>query len=150
VDFKTSKYIWKEYQLQVSAYRMALENGENPIAARNPNGTETGKVMDVSGLKAAILQVGYDKNKAGFKFTEVEDVFSEFKVAQQIWKSEINGNTPGFTKREFPIVMSRTTKLAKAEEPGEGTVEHAVAATVDDIDEGIPEPRKKGGKSKSK
>ena len=106
IDFKTSKQVSRAHELQVSAYRVALENGENPLYEKNPNGTETDKLVDVSGLKAAILQLGYARNKAGFKFTEIEDAFPLFKVAQQIWKAEIGDNTPGFTKRDFPIVLS--------------------------------------------
>jgi predicted RecB family nuclease len=33
VDFKTSKYVWKEYELQISAYRAAIENGEKTYYA---------------------------------------------------------------------------------------------------------------------
>jgi hypothetical protein len=106
IDFKTSKQVWKEHELQISAYRMALENGENPLYERNPNGTETEKLVDISGLKTAILQAGYERNKAGYKFTEIDDAFPLFKVAQQIWKAEVGDNTPGFTKRDFPIVLS--------------------------------------------
>jgi PD-(D/E)XK nuclease superfamily len=106
IDFKTSKQVSRAHELQVSAYRVALENGENPLYEKNPNGTETGKLVDVSGLKTAILQLGYTRNKAGYKFTEIEDAFPLFKVAQQIWKAEVGDNTPGFTKRDFPIVLS--------------------------------------------
>jgi len=115
IDFKTSKNVWKEYELQVSAYRAALENGENPLYTDKQidrNGNESGKLVDLSGLKTAILQVGYDKNQAGFKFTEIDDAFPLFKVAQQIWKAENVSKktddmlTPGFTKRDFPIVLS--------------------------------------------
>lgn len=116
VDFKTSKQVWKEYELQISAYRVAVENGENPIYERNPNGTESNKLFDPSGLKMAILQVGYDRNRAGYKFTEIEDAFPLFKAAQQIWKSEVNGNTPGFTKRDFPIVLSPARKPLSVEQ----------------------------------
>lgn len=137
IDFKTSKQVWKEYELQVSAYRMALENGENPIKEKNPNGTETGKLADLSGLKTAILQVGYG-NKDGYKFTEVEDAFPLFKIAQQIWREEHTSKrtgdmlTPGFTKRDFPIVLSPAAIQPEAVEPAE------------------PVAAKKGGKSKSK
>jgi ATP-dependent exoDNAse (exonuclease V) beta subunit len=31
IDFKTSKQVWHEYELQISAYRVALENGENSL-----------------------------------------------------------------------------------------------------------------------
>jgi hypothetical protein len=121
IDFKTGKQVWKEYELQVSAYRMALENGENPIREKNANGTE-GPIIDLSGLRTAILQVGYERNKAGYKFTEVEDAFELFKVAQQIWSVEVGDNTPGFTKREFPIVLSAAHEQEVS------------------VDEAIPEP----------
>jgi hypothetical protein len=117
IDFKTSKNVWKEYELQVSAYRMALENGENPIYKKNPNGTDSNELVDLSGLKMAILQVGYDKNKDGYKFTEIDDAFPLFKVAQQIWREEHTSKktgdmlTPGFTKRDFPIVLSPAAKI---------------------------------------
>ncbi len=105
IDHKTSKQVWREHELQISAYRMALENGENPLFENNST-----KIVDLSGLKTAILQVGYDRNKAGYKFTEVDDAFPLFKVAQQIWKAEVGDNTPGFTKRDFPIVLSPAAK----------------------------------------
>ena len=75
------------------AYRVALENGENPLHEKNENGTD-GPLIDVSGMRTAILQVGYDKNRAGYKFTEIDDAFELFKVAQQIWKAEIGTNQP--------------------------------------------------------
>jgi hypothetical protein len=126
IDFKTSKQVWKEHELQISAYRVALENGENPLFEKNPNGTETDKMVDVSNLRTAILQLGYDKNKAGYKFTEIDDAFPQFKIAQQIWAEETKGNTPGFTQRDFPIVLSPAKPVAaepsesvKVEPPGE-------------------------------
>ena len=120
VDFKTSKQVWREHELQISAYRVAIENGENPLPEKNANGTETGKMVDISGMKMAILQVGYSRNKNGYKFTEIEDQFANFKVAQQIWKAEIEGNTPGFTQKEFPLVLSAAKKpQEKVEEIGE-------------------------------
>ena len=127
IDFKTSKQVWREHELQISAYRTAIENGENTFQEKNENGTETGRLVDLSGLKTAILQVGYDRNKAGYKFTEIEDAFPLFKAAQQIWAAEVNGNTPGFTKRDFPIVLSPAKK--KVEKTGEVTTVGEVLKT---------------------
>lgn len=119
VDFKTSKQIGRAHKMQVSAYRVALENGENPLYEKNPNGTETDTMLDVSALRTAILQLGYPHNKAGYKFTEIEDAFPQFKIAQEIWAEETNGNTPGFTQRDFPIVLSPAKEVPK-EEPTVG------------------------------
>ncbi len=130
IDFKTSKQVWKEHELQISAYRVALENGENPLYERNANGTDSNKLVDVSNLKTAVLQVGYERNRAGYKFTEIDDAFPLFKVAQQIWKAEIGDNTPGFSKRDFPVVLSAANEH-------EVSVEEAMADTP------AEEPKKK-------
>jgi len=104
IDFKTSQEVWSEYELQVSAYRMALENGENMIYGRNENGTDTNTVLDLSGLKMGILQIGYRKNKAGWKWNEIEDKFPLFLAAKQIWQNESATQQP--KKRDYPIVIS--------------------------------------------
>lgn len=144
IDFKTSKQVWKEYELQISAYRVALENGENPLHERNANGTESTKIADLSGLRTAILQVGYERNKAGYKFTEIDDAFNLFKVAQQIWKAEICDGTPGFTTRDFPIVLSAAT--APIEE--EVSVDEAMSSEADEVSPEVPveAPKKKSAK----
>lgn len=124
IDFKTSQDIWDLHELQVSSYRVALENGENPLHERNANGTDSNKLVDMAGLRMAILQIGYRRNKAGYKFTEIADRFEDFKVAQHIWRREHTSaktgdlNTPGFTQRDFPIVLSpaRHSAPSKVEE----------------------------------
>lgn len=108
IDFKTSQYVWTEYELQVSAYRHAVENGENVIYEMNPNGT-TKDPIKVANLKTAILQIGYKKNKAGFKFTELENQFEMFKIARAIWNRESASQTP--KKVEYPIVLSPAIKF---------------------------------------
>lgn len=147
VDFKTGKQVWKEYELQVSAYRVAIENGENPLYEKNENGTEMNELVDVSGMRTAILQVGYDRNRAGYKFTEVNDAFPLFKVAQQIWKAEVGDNTPGFTKREFPIVLS---PAAKKPEPVDPQTEPLPSPEDDGPRAAENQTAKKGAKTKSK
>lgn len=111
IDFKTSKAIYRAHEIQVSSYRMALENGENPVEELNANGTQTGKMVDLSGLKTAILQVGYTRNKAGYKFTEIEDAFPLFKVAQQIWHRE--AGSQDIKQYDFPIVLSPARKAVE-------------------------------------
>ncbi len=128
IDFKTSQNVWPEYEMQVSAYRMAVENGENAIHERNPNGTE-GKQLNVVGLKTAILQIGYRRNKCLYKWTEIEDAFPLFLHAKAIWQHESGSQHP--RKVDLPIVLSpaRTTPQ-KVEEarpttaPKRGTKRH--------------------------
>jgi len=79
VDFKTSQYIWPSHELQVSSYFHADE---------------------IKAQKMAILQIGYRKNKRGFKFTEVEDKFPLFLAAKQIWASENDGKQP--KQKDYP------------------------------------------------
>ena len=80
VDFKTSQSIWPEHEIQVSAYKHALPGPES--------------------FNLAILQIGYKRNKAGYKFTEVEDKFDLFLAAKFIWKAETEGIIP--LKKDYP------------------------------------------------
>ena len=101
IDFKTSQSIWREMEMQISAYRHTVENGENPIFQNN-------KQLDVAGIKTAILQIGYRRNKDFYKFTEVEDAYPLFLNAKAIWARETAGQAP--RKRDFPIVLSKAVK----------------------------------------
>ena len=53
--------------------------------------------------KLAILQIGYKKNKKGYKFTEVQDKYHLFKNAYKVWKNE----NPNFKpkERDYPTVI---------------------------------------------
>lgn len=108
IDFKTSQQVWPSHELQLNAYRKALENGENHIEG-----------LDVTNLKIAILQVGYRRNKDGFKFTEIEEGFDMFLTAQKIWKKEHGDEQP--KKKDYPIVLSPGLTLEEA--LGEPTIE---------------------------
>lgn len=99
IDFKTGQYIWKEYELQISAYRKTIENSENVFP----------EMKDVSNIKTAILQLGYRKNKAGYKFTILEDKFDLFLTAQKIWHEEHGGEQP--SKKDYPLVISPAIKV---------------------------------------
>jgi len=85
VDFKTSQYVWPEYELQLSAYKKAMEEltGEQ--------------------FKIAILQVGYKRNHKEYKFTELEDKFDLFLSAQTIWLNETSGQKP--LQKDYPIKL---------------------------------------------
>lgn len=79
VDIKTSKDVYPSHEIQVSAYKQA----------------------DKEVQKIAILQVGYARNKAKFKFTEVQDQFPLFQAAKAIWAKETEGVFP--KQRDFPL-----------------------------------------------
>lgn len=88
IDVKTSKDIYPSHELQVSAY----------------------KHSDSECQKIAILQVGYSRNKAKFKFTEIEDQYPLFKAAQQIWTKETAGIEP--LQKDFPLELSWNKSMA--------------------------------------
>jgi hypothetical protein len=79
VDFKTSPNIWPSMELQLSAYNHALAKPAQ---------------------KMAILQVGYGRNKKGFKFTEVEDKFDLFLACKKMWHNENDGVFP--KQKDYP------------------------------------------------
>lgn len=83
VDFKTSQYIWPSHELQLSAYKHALEK---------------------EGVNLAILQLGYHLNKKRYKFTEIDDKFREFEASKVIWANETNGQHP--KQRDYPLEVS--------------------------------------------
>ena len=72
IDFKTSQNIWPEHELQISAYKHAQEKE----------------------VRLAILQLGYQRNKNKFKFTEINDKFDLFLAAKKIWQEEVGKVQP--------------------------------------------------------
>jgi len=92
VDFKTSKSIWPSHRMQVSAYQRALPESHKPALA--------------------ILQLGYEKNRLGYKFTEVEECFDLFLAAKTIWATETQGQRP--SQKEYPLSLSLQPATAPA------------------------------------
>jgi hypothetical protein len=88
IDVKTSPEIWPSYEIQVSAY-LAAE--PVPVAERKE-------------IKLAILQVGYRRNRRGWKFTPIRNQFRLFMAARRIWAKETAGQKP--LQREYPLSLS--------------------------------------------
>lgn len=90
-DWKTSKSVYSSHVAQICG-----------IAA---------SVLIELGLKevpyAAIVQVGYTRNKRGYKETEVEPDFNKFKFAYSCWKHLVPKAKP--TQRDLPIEASIRT-----------------------------------------
>lgn len=105
MDWKTGQSIWKSSELQVSSYKKAIESGENEVMFQ-------GKQIDVSNIKIGILQLGYRRNKDGYKFTELEDKFDLFLTAQKIWKEEHGDEKPN--KKDYPIILSPAVTVEEA------------------------------------
>ena len=86
VDFKTSKGVWMEHKLQISAYRKALE-----------------KKYPQEPIDMALLQVGYKLNKNKYKYNEIEDKFDLFLAAQRIWAEECSNVKP--LQKDYPLEL---------------------------------------------
>lgn len=103
IDFKTGQNIWPSHEIQISAYRECIVNGENSFE----------KLPPTADLKLAILQIGYKLNRKHFKFTEIEPQFDLFLAAQKIWTKEAGNTSP--KQRDYNIILSP----AKVEEKKE-------------------------------
>lgn len=91
VDFKTGQSIWAEYELQLSAYKNAVNLGDD--------------------IKLAILQVGYKKNKKLYKFTEIDDKFNLFLSAKNIWENECANIQP--KQKDYPTSLKVVVNKVK-------------------------------------
>lgn len=89
IDVKTSQDVWPSNELQISAYKHA----------------EFPSKQSQRGVRLAILQVGYRRNKKQkFKLTPVQDQFTEFLALRRIWAKECDGKVP--LQREYPLSLS--------------------------------------------
>ena len=91
IDFKTSAEVWPSFICQVNAYKYALGYPE---------------------AKMAILQLGYRRNKAKWKATEIPDSMPLFEAAYTIWQKEAGSVTPH--QIDYPLSLS--LKLNEKEE----------------------------------
>jgi len=102
VDLKTSQSIWPEHELQISSYsHMYFDLKKMGITDK-----------EWQKRKLAILQIGYKKNRKGYKFTEVDDKYGLFRnVAYKIWKNENPDVKP--KERDYPnVIFSKFRKAS--------------------------------------
>lgn len=93
VDLKTSQSIWPEHELQISSYsHMHFDYKKMGISDK-----------EWKNRKLAILQIGYKKNKKGYKFTEVQDKYHLFQNAYKIWKNENPEIKP--KEKDYPTII---------------------------------------------
>ena len=93
IDKKTSKNVWPSHEIQVSSYSQA------DIDYKSLGIT----VDEWIERKLAILQLGYPRTKDGFKFNIIEDKYSLFLNAYEIWKNENPDAKP--KQRDFPLIL---------------------------------------------
>lgn len=107
VDLKTGKSIYDEYKLQLGSYsHMDIDYKKLGITEE-----------EWQNRKLAILQLGYILNKAGYKFTEIEDWWDEFsQVAYRVWQ-KMNPNAKPKEASYLLILKSPLIKVAEPAEP---------------------------------
>ncbi len=94
VDLKTSQSIWPEHELQISSYSHMNIDYKN-LGISSPEWEKR---------RLAILQIGYKKNRKGYKLTEVKDKYHLFRnVAYKIWRNENSDQKP--KERDYPSVI---------------------------------------------
>lgn len=87
LDWKTGQDVWPEHELQVSAYKAALES--------------MGVLKTDEPVRLGLLQIGYRRNKRRWKLTEVIDQFDLFLAARRIWQKEAAGAE--VFRAEYPL-----------------------------------------------
>lgn len=143
MDFKTSKQVWKNYELQLSVYKHmlieALLTGQIVI-----EGIDLSKPIIVV---TEILLLGYSRNKAGYFFKIIDDKIALFESARSIWAEENDGTTP--SKKDYPIVLSAAIipEIKITSDDGSGMSSFA-GGDVTPTNTAAIEPTKKAAKAK--
>jgi len=99
VDIKSGQSLYKDMTIQLSAYSQA------DIDYKKLGITD----KEWENRKLVILQVGYNRNKNGWKETEVPDRYDLFKLAYQTWKEENPEAKP--KQRDFPLVIQSDYRI---------------------------------------
>lgn len=101
VDIKTSKSIYKDMALQLSAYSNA------DIDYKKLGITD----KEWESRKLLILQIGYTRNKNGYKATEIEDKYYLFASTYKVWQEENPDSKP--KQRDLPLSIKSEFRTKK-------------------------------------
>ena len=104
VDIKSGQSVWKDMSIQLSAYNHADIDYEKLGITKE----------EWENRKLLIIQVGYRKNKKGYKITEVDDRYDLFKISYQTWKEENPDSKP--KQRDFPLFIQSEFRLKENKE----------------------------------
>jgi hypothetical protein len=110
-DFKTSPNIYPSHEIQLSAYKHGLPKEViraiiNTLTPEQKKDTEFVRNKKLN-IKLAILQIGYSKNKNGFKFTEIEDQYPLFLSVKSIWQKECGDVSPRQVDYPKSIILKK-------------------------------------------
>ncbi len=120
IDLKTSPNLYPSYSLQVSAY------GEMDIPIEKLGITQ----KEWDNRKLAILQVGYNRNKRGYKFTEVENQFDLFLDTKSIWANECETIRPKQIELPVKITIGDVINVEKQTKDLKKNLKKVVKKTV--------------------
>ena len=102
IDFKTSKVIGTDYEMQISAYAEAVKNGENTFAS-----------IDIKRpFHLAILQLGtkpLKRDPSTYRWRLVDNRFDLFLATRKIWDEVYHTQIEdfrGFSQKDYAIVLS--------------------------------------------
>lgn len=96
IDLKTGQNVYEDYILQVSSYKHAFLEKSEMMRAQY-------EIPQDAEVNLGIIQVGYKRNKNGYKFTEVSDKFQTFLSAKNIFHNEVS-KLP-YTQIEYPFYV---------------------------------------------
>lgn len=123
IDFKTSKVLGTDYDMQVSAYKEGIVNGENILEGVDRARADIMRSKGQSGLsdiKLALLQLGSNPTKTSpeeYRWKVVEDKFPLFLATKAVWadmyETQIK-DRKGFSQKDYPFVLSPALKLSEA------------------------------------
>lgn len=103
IDYKTSSRVWPSHKIQLVGYGQALQRDERFLAGLP---TKVAEEITKGDINLGILQVGYSRNKRGYKMTPVE--FSEHNIkllsaAGTIWKDQVPKSSQHPSQKDYPI-----------------------------------------------
>lgn len=102
-DWKTSQTIWPSSMIQLSGQSRALPFIEPAILERIKKEKDNVESPDIG-----IVQIGYKRNKNGYKETQIKDCWDMFKIAYSIWGKEHNEDSP--KQRDYPLILKLEEK----------------------------------------
>ena len=102
IDWKTSANIWPSHEIQISSYKNAI-NLKLKKRIWKSLSKEEKKDPEFKDFKLGILQVGYKKNKNGFKFNTINDQFDLFLSIKNIWAKECENISP--KQIDYPLSL---------------------------------------------
>lgn len=105
LDIKTSSSVRKSHELQISSYsHMDIDYKALGITDE-----------EWENRKLFVLQVGYKRNKNGYKLTEIQDKFELFcDIAYKTFKEENSDIKP--QQKDYPLVLKSEFRTKKVEE----------------------------------